>query len=415
MANHGLGVAYMQLGDPRSATQYLIRTMQLVDMDLAINADEAGQLDAVYDRLLQNIQQADDTTLEALNNRFFNLLTGEDWKQRVELTRHQLEEAISKGGEKLLEIASVPPEIVESMNLIDQYMSSRRYSLAMDEAYHIIQTEPDYLAVHIRIGQILTHMNQFDRAAEKYNRIAETYLVRDNKPRALDMMAEVVKLSPTDVQLRQNLITLLEEEGRWDGILEQYVNLAQAYLDLADVSNARMTINQSLQIAERNNLDKNSLLPLLHRLADVELTRLQTRPALRVYEEIKSYDPDDTEAREKIIDLNFRLGDPAGAVREMDTLLQIYAKKRDGKAIITLLEGWVQKRPEDESIRTRLATIYQQIKRPNAALKQYNTILEVQLKQNRQNEACATLKKILSMQPPDAERYQQLGQQLGCM
>ncbi len=414
-SHHGMGLAHLKLGNVQEATEHLVQTMQYVDTSMAMSDDEAGQLDAVYERLLQNAKKSDRVELENLNTRFFELLTGPDWKQRVEVTRHQLENAMQQpGGGGMVEIASVPPEIVESINSIDRYIKQRKYNLAMDEAFYIIEKEPDFLAAHQRVGHILVEMGQVDRGIQKYRQIADTYLARGNKGRARDIYNEVIQLSPLDVRLRQDIIGLLEEDERWDEIVGQYLTLADAQINLADYNGARTTLKQAIQIAQRYNIDKRVMIQLLHKLADVELTRLDTRQALRAYENIKNMEPEDTGAREMLIELNFRLGDTPGAMSELDSLLQLYAKHRNGKGILDLLQGLVQKRPKDEGVLFRLASVYQQIKQPEKAAEQFKRLLEIQLGSNRTQEACKTLKRILALRPANVEQYMQLARQIGC-
>lgn len=413
-ANHGLGVAHMNINKIQQATRHLIRTMQLVDLGLAINEDEAGELGAVYDRLLQNLSSADEATLEALNQRFFDLLTGPDWKQRVELTRHQLEDAVTQSPDNILDVATVPAEISESMNVIDGYIRSRRFNLAMDEVFYVLAKEPEYLAAHLRMGQILIQMDQLNTAVEKYRHIADTYLARDNKARAREIMTEVIQVVPMNVDIRQDLIELLEEDQRWDEIADQYIDLARAYQDLGDIHNARTTLNQALQLGQRNGVDKSKILHVLHYLADIEMQRLDMRSALRAYTNIRNLDPTDEQARKMLIDLNFRLGDPMGAIRELDGMLQLYAQQRNGRAIVELLREWAERRPKDEGILTRLAAVYQQMKQPQLALNTYTKLLDIQLEHGRHADACKTLKRILGLRPPNPQQYIDLAKQLGC-
>jgi tetratricopeptide (TPR) repeat protein len=217
-----------------------------------------------------------------------------------------------------------------------------------------------------------------------------------------------------NVQLRHDLIELLEEDERWSEILDQYISLADAYTGLGDINNARATLNQASQLAQRVGADSNKMVEILHQLADLEMLRLDPRQALRAYENIKHLDPDDEKARKMLVDLNFRLGDPIGAVRDLDGLLQLYAKRRDGQAILKLLEDWVQQRPNDEAIRVRLATVYQQIKRNKDALAQYDALLELQINNGKHADACQTLKKILGLKPDSPQHYLSLVRQLGC-
>lgn len=415
-ANHGLAIAFLELGKNREATTYLIRTMELVDVGLAVNSDEAGQLSMVYNRLMQSIQRADEKTLEMLNRRLFELLTGTDWKRRVELTRHQLEDMIGRdeSDESLIDVASVSPEIIQSMRTIDQYYAARRYILAMEEAYHIVQREPDYLPVHLRMAEILVMMNRISAAIAKYNQVAETYLSRGNRSRAFEILNQIVKTAPQDIRLRQNLIEMLEEDGRLDEVLNQYVSMGDAYMDLADVNNARTTLNQAIQLAQRIGANKQVTIDILLRLANIDMDRLEFRGAMRSYENIRKLDPENEAARKMLVDLNFRLNDSGRAIREMDGLLQYYAQHRNGAAILSLLEEWTGRRPNDEGLRTRLAAVYQQIKRVDKALEQYDVIIEMQLNAGRHADACNTIKRVLGMKPSNAKHYMDLFQQLGC-
>jgi DNA-binding SARP family transcriptional activator len=183
---------------------------------------------------------------------------------------------------------------------------------------------------------------------------------------------------------------------------------------LADIANARTTYNQAIQLAQRIGADNSKVILILHKLADIDMTRLELRAALRAYENVKHLDPTDVKARRALIELNYRLSDPTAATNELDGLLQHYARQRDGRAILELLESWVEKRPKDEALRTRLGAVYQQIKRNKEALDQLNVLLELQLNNGRHNEACQTLKRILLLQPASPQHYLNLLQQLGC-
>lgn len=413
-AQFGLGQAHVHLNNIQQAARHLVRCLQIVETSADISEERRKQDSGIYDRLLRNIQDTDDVTVQTINSRFLSLLCGADWKRRVELTRHDIERAIVENPDSVPDIVIVSPEMVSAMKRIDEYMAARKFILAMEECYHVLETEPDYLPTHLRIGQILTRIGQLDRAVEKYRYIADTYLARDDKTRATEILAEVVNFAPMDTDLREHLIELLEEDERWDEILNQYLNLADAYKELGDASNARTTLNQALQMAQRMKLDTSRMVKIYHQLADIEITRLDNRAALRAYENIKNLQPDDEKAREMLIDLNYRLGDPAAAVKEMDALLQVYAKQRKGSAILRLLESWVARRGNDESIRSRLAAVYTSIQQPANALQQYNAVLELQLKAGRHSDACQTIKRVMALKPENPQQYLNLAKQLGC-
>lgn len=413
-AHHGLGIANMRIGNQRTASKHLIQSIKMVDVQSVNTRHEMEQLDGIYNRMLQNANSSDEGTLSILNERFFEMLEGADWRHRIEVTRDQLETAMTEDPTALIDIASVDPSIVESMNRVDDYVKARRYNLAIEESYYILEREPDYIAAHMRIGQILVHLNRVNQAIEKYNHIAKAYLVRGNKTRAGEILGEIIKVAPMDISVRINLIELLEEDEQWDQVLPEYVYLGDAYMDLADTGNARVAYEGAIVLARRLNAPPAAVAEIMHKLVDIDRMRLDLRGALKMAEQIKQMLPEDRKARETLIDIHYRLGNPMSATKELDGLLQIFAAKRDGKAILDTLQKAVRERPDDEAVRSRLAAIYHQIKRNDAALEQYNILLNLQLNNGRHSDACQTIERVLSLNPPNLAKYQQLQKQLGC-
>ncbi|MCI0712195.1 MAG: tetratricopeptide repeat protein, partial [Chloroflexi bacterium] len=387
-AHHGLGIANMRIGNQRTASKHLIQSIKMVDVQSVNTRNEMEQLNGIYNRMLQNANSSDEGTLSILNERFFEMLEGADWRHRIEVTRDQLETAMTEDPTALIDIASVDPSIVEAMNRVDDYVKARRFNLAIEESYYILEREPDYIAAHMRVGQILVHLNRVNQAIEKYNHIAKAYLARGNKTRAGEVLSEIIKVAPMDISVRINLIELLEEDEQWEQVLPEYVYLGDAYMDLADTSNARVAYEGAIVLARRLNAPPAAVAEIMHKLVDIDRMRLDLRGALKTAEQIKQMLPEDHKSREMLIDIHYRLGNPMSATKELDGLLQIFAAKRDGKAILDTLQKAARERPDDEAVRSRLAAIYHQIKRNDAALEQYNILLNLQLNNGRHGDAC---------------------------
>ncbi len=413
-AQHGLGIACWQLNKPRDASTHLINTMKLIEIYMATSDAKVRELTHVYDGMVDGLDIADDKTLREMNERFFALLTGADWKQRIEMTRKTLEDAMKKDPSAIIDAAAVNPEVLSSMNTVDQYIESRRYHMAIEEAYYVLEKEPEFLAAHMKIGEVLVQLNRIHQAIDKYNNIARAYIARGNRLRAAEVLEEIIKAAPMDVSVRLNLIEMLEEEEQMDRLLPEYVYLADAYTELGDMTNAKETYQHAIMIARRLDAPSPVVAEIMHKVADIDMQRLDLRSASKTYEQIKSLHPNDTLARQILIDINYRLSNPLSAITELDGLLQIYAANRDGKNILKTLQKLVKERPDDEAIRSRIAAIYHQIQQIGPALQHYNYLLELQLNNGRHKEACETIKTILTLNPPQKERYQQLAGQLGC-
>ena len=123
----------------------------------------------------------------------------------------------------------------------------------------MLESAPDYLPVHWRIGQILLERNNIPAAMEKYKLIADTYLIRGDNERAAEILHEAIKLAPMDTSLHQSLIKLLQAEENWDALLNQYIDMADAYYQLGELDQARSTYQQAIQLAEQTGIELEEL------------------------------------------------------------------------------------------------------------------------------------------------------------
>jgi tetratricopeptide (TPR) repeat protein len=265
------------------------------------------------------------------------------------------------------------------------------------------------------VGEILVQLSRIESAVAKYNWIARTYLARDNRDRATEVLSEIIKAAPMDVSVRMNLIELYEEYEEWDKLLPEYIYLGDAYMNLSDTASARETYNHAIMIAKRLQAPPPVIAEIMHKVVDMEMLRLDLRSAMRTCEQIKQIHPEDRKARELLVDIHYRMGNTGPALNELDALLQFYTAQKDGKAILETLQFWVKQRPDDEAIRSRIAAIYHQIRQYNRALEHYNHLLQLQLNNGRHADACKTISTVLTLNPPHKEKYQQLGKQLGCL
>lgn len=413
-ALHGLSLAHAALNRPRAAARYLIQALRMADIEMALTDGEAMQLADIYDRLTASAEEADEHQLRSLNVRFLEMLTGPTWKQRIARTRRQLEEAITlQEPDSLVSIALyLDDRVTEGLNLIDRYMREGRYTLAMDQAHFMLETAPDYLPIHWRIGQILLERNNIPAAMVKYNLVAETYRLRGDNERAMAILQEALKIAPMDTELHQSLIELLEEEERWGDLLNEYIDLADAYYQLADLDSARATYQAAIQLGQRVGVPDEQIIQIMHRLAEIEVNRLDLRQAMRTYEQIRRLAPEDERARRALVDLNYRLNDAMSAVRELDGLLRLYARQRKAAQIIRVLEELVTRYPKDMALRSRLAAVYRQMGNLEKAVEQLDELAELQLEAGLHNDAIVTIRQIIALNPPQVEDYRRLLQQL---
>lgn len=415
-AYHGLGQSYFRMGRHKQASRFLIQSLQAVDTTLAADVDEVQELVEVYDQLLTTLDGRTDEALASVNQRFINLLQGKDWKQRIAETRHQLQEAMRVGGERGVVdilVTTRSDELTTSVSMIDRFIRQGLLTLAMDESHRAVEVSPYYLPVHVRMAEIMMREGRVRQAITKYNVVARSYMVRGEHDRAASILSEVLEMAPLDISVRTNLIELLETEERWDEALDQYTDLADTYNQLGDFDMSRSTYAVAERLAGRIEASTEKVVRIKHRIADIDQLRLDMRKAQRAYEEIVQLSPDDERARRMLIDLNYRQGNQVEAVKRLDQLLGVYAKKQQANRIVQLLDELVTLYPGDQNLRSRLAAIYRQLGRKKEAIFQLDALGEIQLEAGQTDEAANTIRQIIALSPDGVEDYRRLLTQLG--
>jgi tetratricopeptide (TPR) repeat protein len=415
-AYHGLGQSYFKMGRHKQASRFLIQSLQAVDTSLANDVDEVQELVEVYDQLLTTLDGRSDEALAPINQRFVNLLQGKDWKQRIAETRQQLQEVMRVGGEKGVVdilVTTRSDELTASVSMIDRFIRQGLLTLAMDESHRAVEVSPYYLPVHVRMAEIMMREGRVRQAIAKYNVVARSYMVRGEHDRAASILSEVLEMAPLDISVRTNLIELLETEERWDEALDQYIDLADTYNQLGDFDMSRSTYSVAERLAGRIEASVEKIVRIKHRIADIDQIRLDVRKAQRAYEEIVQIAPDDERARRMLIDLSYRQGNQVEAVKRLDQLLGVYAKKQQVNRIVQLLDELVTMYPGDQNLRSRLAAIYRQLGRKKDAIIQLDALGELQLEAGQTDDAANTIRQIIALNPDGVEDYRRLLTQLG--
>ncbi len=415
-ALHALGQAYFKLGKHKQAGRYLTQSLQAVDTSLAETPDEVAELTEVYSSIIAALDGRSDQALASINDRFLNLLSGKDWKQRIADTRRHLEEVMRDEGDQGLVdfIVTGNDELASTVTRIDTYIRQGLLTLAMDEGHRAVESAPYYLPVHVRMAEIMMREGRVRQAINKYNMVARSYMTREENDRAASILGEVLEMAPLDVSVRVSLIELLTDEGRQVEALEHQIALGSTFNQLGNFDKSRETYMDAEKMAKRLEAPAEKLVEIKHRLADMDQMRLDTRRAIKTYEEIIEISTNDERAHRMLVDLNYNQGNQVEAIRKLDKLLNIYAQSKQINQIVKVLEGLVKNYPNDTGLRSRLAAIYRQTNRKSEAIEQLDALGELQLEAGMHNDARSTIKQIIAMKPEQGmDDYQKLLSQLG--
>lgn len=410
-----LGQLMRQMDRTREATIEYLEALKWADAQV-VPEEQADELIQLYEPIIEGQSQLiDEHEQVRLMESISELLVRKDWQENLANARKDLPGADGSGppiplGEILTEARS--SQVVDAISSIHQLARNGHIRTAMEEAYFALQDAPTYLPLHIYLGELMLKREQLNEAIEKFTMIAQTYSVRGEANRAVELLRRIVRLAPMDLQARRRLIEQLIARGQMNEALQEYLDLAEVNYNLADLVKARETYEEALRMAQNYRIDRDLRVQIMHQIADIDLQSLDWRQAMRVYEQIRDLQLDDKRARARLIELNFRLGQSRQAFTEINNYGEYLSSAGQSDQMIPFLEELVRENPEQLDLHRRLAESYVQDGRKKEAIKQLDEVGERQLEAGDQAGAAQTIQSILALEPSNRGDYEQLLQQL---
>lgn len=418
-AYHAMGQVYLRQERYKQSVGYLLQTAQMIDLMQGESEEDRTAINSIYNSASEALKarSTNDQNLPTIANRLLSFMREREWPKRLRDARHQMAEAQREGGgQRVLDWLSedISADVTQSVARIDRYIRQKAYTLAMDEAQYAIEKAPSYLPVHVRMAEVMMVEGRVRQAINKYNAVAKTYRVRGENGRAASILFEVLEMAPLDIAVRRNLIELLEGEERIDESLDQYIELASTYRQMGNFDMARETYIEAERLAQQTDVDKAKVVKIKHAIADIDQLRLDMRRAQQVYEEIIKLDGGDERAHRSLVEINLQLGNQIQGIKQLDELLRLYAKRKQVKHILKLLQDLVRSYPDDTGLRSRLAAIYRQLGRVDEAVEQLDKLANLQLDSGLTDDACDTVRQIIKLNPPNVDQFKEALIKLGC-
>ncbi|MBK5107835.1 MAG: tetratricopeptide repeat protein [Anaerolineales bacterium] len=393
-----------------AATNYL-EALRLADAQL-VPEDQTSDMLHMYIPIIEaETKQTDPALKNQLCDMIEDLLVRPGWQTYLLQARGDFQ--IDVEGVPAIpigELISNPQgeKIVESVRQINQYARASHWRSAMEEAFFAIQFAPTYLPLHTYMGELLLKQDNLPEAVSKFEVIAKTYHARGEEQHSVKILQRLIKAAPMDLSARIQLISLLEETGDIGQAVEEKINLAGVYYNLADISRAREVYLDAYKIAQNSGASSDLQVKILYHLADVELQSLDWKHAEEIYTQIQSLKPEDHLATEKLIDIKLRLGKDEQAENDIDeymSFLELTGKEGFAEAYI---ERLAVEYPERVYIRQKNAQLYQDSGNIEKAIHEYDEIAELLLDAGDRHGAIEAIEMILTLEPPNRNEYQDL-------
>ncbi len=411
-----LGELYRAKGQVDEALNYFLEALKIVDLQ-TVSREQADDLIQVYESLAETYAAKGEAHQSgAFVNTLVEFLSSKGWADKVVQARNRLNTLTEEGAPamSLAEVLTVHDSeaVLQSMSLMHELAKRGKYYSALEEAYIAIQHAPDYLPLHARLAEIMWKNSQTEAALAKYMTIANTMASRGDTRQAMAIYQRILHLAPMDVTVRAKLIEMLVSYGHIDRALEQYMALADTYFQLANLEKAREKYLEALQLAPRGSTGRLWRNQIMHKIGELDMERGDWRRALQTYEQLKKIDPGDEKVRLALVELYYKV-QPQRAVQEVDELIKAYRAGGKVKRLVPFLEEQVRTHPKDISLRARAAQVCIESGLRNEGIAHLNVLGELQLNAGLTQQAIATIKAIIALNPPNVQAYQKLLAQIG--
>jgi tetratricopeptide (TPR) repeat protein len=410
-----MGQVNQKMGRFGPASVEYLEALKIADGQVA-PAEQADEIRQMYEPLIEaQASVKEESVLKRLCDNVNDMLMRKNWRDHLHKAREEQQRNTESDmpmplADMLMQAQS--SAVLEAINHVHQLARAGQLRTAMEEAYGALVHAPAYLPLHTLMGDLLVRENHTQEAIAKFMTVAQAYSVRGEAVQSAKMLRRVVQLAPMDMHARTKLIDQLVSRGQVDDAIREYIELADIYYRLAELDMARKTFTTALRVVQQHNADRTWNIHILQRMADIDMQRLDWKQAIRVYEQIRTLRPDDEAVRKNLIDVSFKLGQPAQANAEIESYLSYLQSSNRDAQIIPFLEEVLAERPSDMLLKRTLAGAYQQAGRAEEAVAQLDVVADALLNLGKKEEAMMIVNQILLLNPPNAEQYRQLLSQL---
>jgi tetratricopeptide (TPR) repeat protein len=397
-----------------ASANYLL-ALRIADTE-TVSADQSDELYQLYEPILDAHQRVTDAKdIRRLCSVINTQLMRVDWREYLIAARHQLPPQ-PEGSPPLplaeMFLESNSSQMIDAMITIKQLTTQGKLRSAMEEAYHALTIAPFYLPLHIQMAELLIAEGRVLESVEKFMLVANSYNIRGETSQAINLLRRVTKLAPMDLSVRGMLIDLYKASGRQDDAIQQYMDLANVYYLLAELDLARQTYQSALSLSQQSSSTQKWSLQILNKLADIELQSLDWKSAVRIFEQLRSLQPQEPGPRATLIDLHLQMGQANAAMSELESYMKIMESADQFAKCSRFLDDLLDNHPSEMGIQKVLINYYLSRGQTPKAIEKLDALAEKLLKAEDKNGCLATLKNILSLNPANANEYQKLYNEL---
>ncbi|MEQ8168567.1 MAG: tetratricopeptide repeat protein [Candidatus Eremiobacterota bacterium] len=302
------------------------------------------------------------------------------------------------------------------------YKENNIYDSALDIYQRLIALDCDDVIARENMAEILLTQDKKRESIYQYIAVANIYSSKGQIKEVVDIYQKMLKIEPEGLLTHTKLADTYAQLGMNDKAIEEYLLIAEMYLDKKLYNNAIESYEAITRLSPEH-LDAHVKLSQLYMksgmsskaieenlvIADIYINQGKYDQAMEMAQNVIGAEPTHITAREKLIEVYRRKDLGEKAIAECQNLSEIFLKKNDLDKAIELYEKILQIEPKNYDVHYKLAELYEKKGFTSKAMQEYMSMAEIYSNDGNYSNAIEAYHKVLSLDQNNLEARYQLG------
>lgn len=282
-----------------------------------------------------------------------------------------------------------------------KHLAKGAYDKAIAEFQKLVRADPSDVRTWLKIGDLHAKRGSTKDAVDTYAKVADQYASQGFFLKAVAVHKQILKLDPTRLDVHLKLAEAYENLQLVSDALATYEQVAGAYARAGNIDKALETLGKMVELDSEN-------IPIRIKYAEALSKAGRTKDAAGAFEagakllEAQGRIDDWIKVAERLL---FHRPDDVAVARELS---RRYLERDDAKRALAKLQICFKADPKDVPTLEMLADAFHQLGQLPKTISVHREIARIHQEAGRAEERARTLKRILELDPGDAEARQAL-------
>lgn len=287
------------------------------------------------------------------------------------------------------------------LSAAQKQLAKGNYDRAIAEYQKLVDDDPGDVRTWLKIGDLQTRKGAHKDASDTYQRVAEHYAEQGFFLKAVAVFKQILKLQPGRMDVSLRLAEMYEQLQLVSDALQTYEKAAATYARQGDAENMLAILDRMAKLDPDNIPVRIKYAEALSKAKQTERAASEFEAGARLLEEQGRID-DYLKVAERL--LYHRPGDVALSKK----LARTYLSRNDAKRALSKLQLCFKKDPKDVATLELLAQAFHVLGQTAKTISVYKEMVRILAEKKEDEERARILKKILELDPNDAEARQEL-------